>query len=744
MNVREIRPAAGDILANSRTGAVPRRLFHELDLARPASQERLDEEQQLRLKTTNQRRINERRHEELARPINQEALEEEQRLSAHIANQRRINELRCELRELELAGEAFNVQPIAAGTPVNEPHDVQRAAPANNAIIDIASHEVVRPQYRIQLEEVRSQVLPFSGDDSISVEQWLTGYSNAMASYGAAPSDFLRIGRMMMAGSAAVWSRGQIFLNWTEFSAALRTEFHREISMADIYSRLRSRVYRRPEPMHTYVIEMQAIARQGPMAVSENELIQHIVVGFRDQTIDIAELLGCTKMDEFKNSLANYKARKDLRAKAEWKAKAPLPKQMAGPQMKKPPPGGWPERSADALKCFNCNEMGHLANTCTKPKIERNTCFVCRQIDHMARDCPRRQVGFVATPAEAYSTPMEAQNWYEEVMENGENEPLNINEEVRINFDPNVGNSFIDVVCLLDTGSPVSFVRQSVVPGQHMLSRRLHASKYRGLGNSKIFSFGTILCKLTLRSQTHMITCFILPDHILPSDLLLGRDYLQMCRIRLCMLHPRTTILNKQRPRPFLQYIAQTEPQFLLNDNKNFAHPAHNMKETILMCFNSNAIPSDIIDRQQTSTANLLAQMESINRVSNICRQSFVAACRSNLHGRIQKIENSDDHKTTIVGGRSVDGELARCGGKIHIGNKSNSVGEIPNEQKEGSASNFPVSPMTNIKQNKRRPKLLPLNKEWLLAGRTEESIPSLSYVYNVNGLDELWDEHIE
>lgn len=41
----------------------------------------------------------------------------------------------------------------------------------------------------------------------------------------------------------------------------------------------------------------------------------------------------------------------------------------------------------------------------------------------------------------------------------------------------------------------------------------------------------------------------------------------------------------------------------------------------------------------------------------------------------------------------------------------------------------------------KNRSKLLTLNKEWLLTGRTEESMPELTYVYNVNGLDECWNE---
>lgn len=49
-------------------------------------------------------------------------------------------------------------------------------------------------------------------------------------------------------------------------------------------------------------------------------------------------------------------------------------------------------------------------------------------------------------------------------------------------------------------------------------------------------------------------------------------------------------------------------------------------------------------------------------------------------------------------------------------------------------------SPLNNKKQKMRRPKSLVSNKKWLLRGRTEESLFNLEYVYNENGVDELWN----
>ncbi|XP_050378268.1 uncharacterized protein LOC126795474 [Argentina anserina] len=48
-------------------------------------------------------------------------------------------------------------------------------------------------------------------------------------------------------------------------------------------------------------------------------------------------------------------------------------------------------RQLASVRCFVCNEMGHCATTCPKPK--RTCCFKCGQVGHMARDCTRPPQG---------------------------------------------------------------------------------------------------------------------------------------------------------------------------------------------------------------------------------------------------------------------------------------------------------------------------------------------------------------
>ena len=42
--------------------------------------------------------------------------------------------------------------------------------------------------------------------------------------------------------------------------------------------------------------------------------------------------------------------------------------------------------SKQSTRCFNCNDVGHMAKDC-KDKVKGKKCFNCDTFGHMARDC---------------------------------------------------------------------------------------------------------------------------------------------------------------------------------------------------------------------------------------------------------------------------------------------------------------------------------------------------------------------
>ena len=53
-------------------------------------------------------------------------------------------------------------------------------------------------------------------------------------------------------------------------------------------------------------------------------------------------------------------------------------------------PGAPPPRDAKEAECANCNQMGHTAQACNRPKlpIDQRKCHICDKTGHIAFKCP--------------------------------------------------------------------------------------------------------------------------------------------------------------------------------------------------------------------------------------------------------------------------------------------------------------------------------------------------------------------
>ncbi|XP_024200388.1 cold shock protein 1-like [Rosa chinensis] len=60
------------------------------------------------------------------------------------------------------------------------------------------------------------------------------------------------------------------------------------------------------------------------------------------------------------------------------------------------------------LRCFNCNELGHVARKCVKPKCRK--CYKCGQKGHVVRECTQpkvmREMTHQQAPARAAAAPV--------------------------------------------------------------------------------------------------------------------------------------------------------------------------------------------------------------------------------------------------------------------------------------------------------------------------------------------------
>ncbi|XP_036332219.1 obscurin [Rhagoletis pomonella] len=129
-------------------------------------------------------------------------------------------------------------------------------------------------------------------------------------------------------------------------------------------------------------------------------------------------------------------------------------------------------KNAD-VRCYNCNLLGHYASECQKPAREKGACYACGSKAH------------------------------------------------RVN-------------CLIDSGSPISFIRKSSVPGEININLFPNVtSEFFGLNKSKVETYGKFLCSILLYGKEFAITFIIVADRTMVYDAVLGRDFLKICGFKI-------------------------------------------------------------------------------------------------------------------------------------------------------------------------------------------------------------------
>lgn len=138
-------------------------------------------------------------------------------------------------------------------------------------------------------------------------------------------------------------------------------------------------------------------------------------------------------------------------------------------------------RSKD-IRCYNCNQTGHILNECKRPQREKGTCYSYGEFGHRINDCPKKVI-----PAEK----KEIGNV--EIMSGDHDFRRNTYE---ISY-PNV-NNILYLSTLFDTGSPVSFIREQFVRQYDTDGTRYLQNNFYGINRSKLVIRGVIKANIVL------------------------------------------------------------------------------------------------------------------------------------------------------------------------------------------------------------------------------------------------------
>lgn len=395
---------------------------------------------------------------------------------------------------------------------------------------------------RIKPEEVEYQVSPFNGDDDYSVVKWFVDFEEAMLHLNGNEEDHFMMARHLIRDTARVFLRTIHVRNYQQLKQAMMGRYDRYITSSEVFKRLDQRTKRPDESFMHYVTIMEEIAQRAH--VSEFELVVKIISGLRDTSgmlsvlgtaRTIQDLIAAWPMYEAMSASAkratatgfSTRSARPIADSTKTLANAVSSKILANTNR-----GAATQPDVDAVRCYNCSQYGHLAAQCTKPRRQPGSCFHCGSMEHQYKNCskaPKRRVG-VAVPGDVG----EIQDAVTETEYDDLTSAISLMPLVSVSFDRNNGSfseSFL-FPSLIDSGSPTSFVRSSVLPPNIELLP-LKKSKYLGIRDVPIYTHGLIKIKLTLHNRSNVIKVLIVPDNDIPSDFLFGRDVLDVFKMDL-------------------------------------------------------------------------------------------------------------------------------------------------------------------------------------------------------------------
>lgn len=407
---------------------------------------------------------------------------------------------------------------------------------------------------RVDFSDIEHSIQKFSGSDSYGIRKWIADFEDVVTSFGCDERFKLLCARRLMTGTAKIFLRTITIQSWEQLKAALLEEFGRRKEDFEIYDKLRSRIKRPDESYQQYVLIMQEYAMN--LDISEQVLIEFIILGLRDSSSNVALLYGAKNIADLKTLLVKYER---LRSKAimtppTTRASATTASTRTSATSARTPitsASGRTSTSADGtlltktpldqIRCFNCSKLGHFSSECPKEKRPIGSCFNCASLEHVYRNCPsRKQVG-AATSDIQPPEPNDIEDDVDDIAQ-----ALSATQMVSVAI--SLGNckytQFLNCNSLLDTGSPASFIHQSKLPSD-LQKGELKYSNLKGLGNTKLYTYGRIKCRLRLANREEEVHFLVIPDNVIPIPLLIGRDILKQFNVHLSAFCPKKFSIKK-------------------------------------------------------------------------------------------------------------------------------------------------------------------------------------------------------
>lgn len=256
---------------------------------------------------------------------------------------------------------------------------------------------------RLGVQEIKTIVPEFDPSNSTYTSvTWLNNIESLKMIYGWNDRLTLFYATARLAGAAASWyiARQTEIIDWEKFKIELINSFPSTIDTSSILLKIMTRKRETNECIEKYFYDMVALGKK--INLPEKTVIKHIISNINNEVMSTI-LMSFNHTDITLNQLLRHIKQCEEIQETERQSKLlhhkftfPKQKQFAKSENRFHPfknnqkTKNNTDRKYNERRCYKCNQIGHLANTCST-KVEKK-CYNCNNVGHISRDCKLRGV----------------------------------------------------------------------------------------------------------------------------------------------------------------------------------------------------------------------------------------------------------------------------------------------------------------------------------------------------------------
>ncbi|XP_025836384.1 uncharacterized protein LOC112906451, partial [Agrilus planipennis] len=240
-----------------------------------------------------------------------------------------------------------------------------------------------REQVSLTFRDVEESLEKFSGDEKLSVTRWLDDFEEMAELCQWVDVQKVAYAKRLLTGSAKLFVRYEkCGKTWKSLKSALKSEFEEVVDSYKVHRELSRRNKRNDETYQEYTYKMLEIASQADL--EPRTVIKYIIEGIPEDPVEKSILYGAKTIRQLKERFSQFedmKSEMKSHRKIQDKKEDTIKRVSTGEKSRL-----GLQSVSNVKRCHMCGDKGHFKSECPN-KQKGLKCFKCNEYGHIAIKC---------------------------------------------------------------------------------------------------------------------------------------------------------------------------------------------------------------------------------------------------------------------------------------------------------------------------------------------------------------------